>query len=124
MDTDWYDLKMAVTAKCGLIDQCYFDALYADIGYASSDGVAQTFQADQASLVVMMQTIIGSGGKLIDGFVWGAKDNSQVPFTFADLQGLANAIYVRGNGLYFHQQTKKAEIRACLSVEDVNLVSW
>ena len=124
MDTDWYDLRMAVTAQCELIDQCYFDALYADIEYTNLGGVTQVFQADQASLVVMMQTIIGSGGSLINGFVWGASDNSQVPFTFADLQGLANAIYMRGNGLYFHQQMKKAEIRACTDVESVSLINW
>jgi len=122
-DPDHY-LSVIKNNQCALIDASYIAALSADIEFATAAGVTETYQADQQSLNTMMQTIIGSGGSLINGFVWGASDNTQVPFTFADLQGLANAIYMRGNGFYFHRQTKKAAIRACLSVEDVNLISW
>jgi hypothetical protein len=73
----------------------------------------------------LQATITGctSLGKTPIGFYWIAEDNTQVPFTLADLNGLAAAIFTRGVVAFQILQDKKALVNAAVTIADVQAVT-
>lgn len=96
----------------------YAAAIIADVTYTSKGGITKTYQSDQPSLGNLESALLGcqaanpSAPATPPGFYWQSSDNTQVPFTFADLQGLAALIWARGAAAYQVFQTKKAAARA------------
>lgn len=119
-------LATAQSAQNAVLTAAYTAAIQADISFTTAAGVAQTFQGDattRANLQDMLETF-RTAGATPSGFYWLAKDNSQVPFTYADLQAFATALGTRGAGYWQHLQTKKADVRTAQDVIAVEAVTW
>jgi hypothetical protein len=58
------------------------------------------------------------------GFYWVAADNAKVPFTYADLQGLAQAVGAQGAAAFQRLQALKDQVRAATSVAAVEAITW
>ncbi|MHB1266444.1 MAG: DUF4376 domain-containing protein [Acidithiobacillus ferriphilus] len=53
-----------------------------------------------------------------------ALDNSQVPFEYADLLGLAQAMALQGAAAFAKRQSLKAQVAAATTVTGVQAVVW
>jgi hypothetical protein len=96
------------------------------VSFVTAAGVTNTYQADSDSITNLQRSILGCSfsGATPTGFYWIASDNTKVPFTFADLQGLAKAIFEQGVMLFDKFQAKKALINASTFVADVQAITW
>ena len=112
-------LAQAKTAKLVELKTAYEADVNADIAYMNT-----TFQADQKSQDMITKVLAASGGKLPAGFFWLDALNNHVPMTFADLQGLANAILLRGQQLFAKYQQLKAQVNAATTPDEVNAITW
>lgn len=76
----------------------YETAISQPVSFTTAAGVKQTYQTDPASRQKMadMLNAYEHTGAVPTGFYWVAADNTQVPFTLADLQGLANEVGAQG----------------------------
>lgn len=108
------------------LSRAYNAAITADIQFTSADGSTKTYQADQRSRDNLHDMIDGfSASKAVpSGFFWVAKDNTQVPFTYADLQGLAEALASRGATAFARFQTLKAQVKAATTDAAVQAIVW
>lgn len=119
--------QQAQTAQIASLTSSYQAAIYADIQYTSAGGVDQTFQSDAESVNILSQQLnvyVTAGTPLPSGYSWVAKDNSQVPFTVADLKGLASVIGTRGAAAFSHLQTQKAAVRAATTAAAVQAITF
>jgi len=112
-------LKEAKAAKLSELKAAYDAAISADIAYMNT-----AFQADPASQDMITKVLAASGGTLPAGFFWLDAGNNQVPMTYADLQGLANAILLRGQQEFAHYQSLKAQVKAAADVPTVQAIVW
>jgi hypothetical protein len=121
-----YDLVGAQEALNATLTAAYAAAIQADVSFTTSAGVTQTFQADSASISNLNNMIAAFGGtKTVPaGFYWKAKDNTQVPFTYADMQGLAAAIGSAAYTAFQHLQTLKAQVAATTTAAELASISW
>lgn len=119
-------LANAQSAQIDIIEKAYRAAIYADIAFTTAAGVTQTFQADSGSQGILTKSKARymETGTTPASFFWQAKDNTQVPFTFADLQGLYNAMFDRGQLAFAKKASLKAQIRAATDVASVQAVVW
>ncbi|MGF6549298.1 DUF4376 domain-containing protein [Paraburkholderia youngii] len=103
-----------------LIDTSYAVAVQEPVSFKTAGGVTNLFDGDATSQTILMQTTQGYtiAGGVPSGFYWVAVDNSQVPFTLADLQGLYTTMLARGWTAFQKRQTLKAQVDAA----DVNAV--
>ena len=76
------------------------------------------------SNVSSMQLAFAAAASVPTGFYWVAADNTQVPFTYADIQGLAAAMGTQGFAAFSNLQTKKNQVRAATTNMDVLTVTW
>lgn len=83
-----------------------------------------TFQADAASQDKVHKALVALNGQVPDGFYWLDAANEQVAMTFADLQGLAAAMWAQDWAAFQNLQTKKAAVLAATTVADVQAVAW
>ncbi len=107
----------------GLQDD-YAAANAADITYTTAGGIVKAFQADPGSVRVIQESLAGCSlaQATPDGFFWVSSDNTHVPFTYADLQGLAATVFARGAANFARLQVAKAAVAAATTVEGVNAV--
>ncbi len=97
----------------------YISAINANIAYLGTE-----FQADEKSQDMISKVLSASGGTLPTDFFWVDAFNNQVPMTYADLQGLANEILLRGQAAFAKLQTLKAQVNSAATVADVNAIIW
>lgn len=108
----------------------YGEAIQASVSFTSLDGSAKTYQADNegenSSQAVLLKAMQGYSlaGAVPEGFYWIAEDNSKVPFTLVDLQGLYAAMLGQGWAAFQKLQDKKTEIRAAETVAAVENINW
>lgn len=104
-----------------ILQDAYEAARFADISFTTSTNVTAIFQADVYSVnnISYMLSSFVVTQTTPAGFYWVAKDNSQVPFTYTDLIGLANALGNRGWFHFENLQNKKALVNAATTVADV-----
>ncbi|MFA7399234.1 MAG: DUF4376 domain-containing protein [Sideroxydans sp.] len=112
-------LAAAKDAQISTIEAAYTAAVSADIAYLST-----TFQADAASQALISSVLAASGGALPAGFVWYDATNQPVVMKYAELQGLAGSILMRGQPLFALKQAHKAAIRAATTIAQVEAVAW
>ena len=112
-------LAQAQAVQLALMDSSYDAAMSANIAFMGT-----SFQADPASQSLIVAVLTACGGSLPTGFTWYDFFNVAQPMTFAELQGLAGSILMRGQPLFIHCQTQKAMIRAATTVADVQEVVW
>ncbi len=119
-------LAQAQAAQIGALKQAYSAAIQAPVNYTSKGGVTKTYQADPQSASNLQNAILGlrASGATPSGFYWVSADNTQVPFTFADLQALAAALLAQGWASFQRLQTLKAEVLAATSVSAVRAIVW
>ncbi len=119
-------LALAQTAQNNLLYSVYETQYQLHVSYTSIGGITETYQADDDSVAVLMKMLAAwqSLGACPPGFYWVAEDNTKVPFTFADMEGLAVVIGNQGAANFAHLQVRKAEVNAALTVADVQLITW
>ena len=102
----------------------YTAAIAQPVAFTSAGGVAQTYQADAASQNNLLVTTTGYSlaGATPAGFYWVAADNTQVPFTLADLKGLYAVMLAQGQSAFVQAQNLKAQIRAATTAAAVAAV--
>lgn len=85
-------------AQLAALAATYETAIAQPVSFTAAAGVTKTYQADPQSRqnVADMLNAYTHAGALPAGFYWVAEDNTQVPFTLADLQGLAAELGAQG----------------------------
>lgn len=102
----------------------YANAIARPVSFKTTGGVTKTFQADAASVANLQAMLAAFAGGLPSGFYWLAADNTQVPVTLADLQGLGAAIAAQGWAAFQHLQARKAAVAAATTVAAVEAIAW
>ncbi|MDE1011979.1 MAG: DUF4376 domain-containing protein, partial [Paraburkholderia fungorum] len=108
------------------IASAYESAISSPVSFKTSAGLTSQFDADADSQMVLMQAAQGYtlAGSVPAGFYWVAADDTQVPFTLADLSGLYQAMLAQGWSAFQKKQALKAQISAATSVQAVQAVVW
>jgi hypothetical protein len=119
-------LDSARSYQMALLQEAYQSEVEQPVAFTSEGGVAATYQVDQQSVASLSQMMLAFQvtQTVPDGFSWVAADNTSVPFTYADLQGLAQAIGARSAAAFATLQTLKSQVREASSVDDVRLIVW
>lgn len=117
-------LTAAQTMQIDTIKAAYANAIVQPISYTSKGGVTKTYQADPQSVYNLQAMLAAYSGVVPTGFYWVAADNTQVPFAFSDLQGLAAVIGAQGWTAFQHLQTLKAQILAATTIASVQGSVW
>jgi len=73
---------------------------------------------------LIAKTLVALGGATPVDLGWWDINNVRVLMTNAQLQGLGQSIFARNQPLYINKQTKKAAIRAALTVAAVGAIVW
>ena len=103
--------------KLSKLTTAYNNANELDITYMST-----TFQADKKSQDLI--TGILAGGAVPSGFTWRDKLNVDVAMTFAEFQGLSQAIVLRGQANWIKCQDLKAQVALAKKQADLDLIVW
>lgn len=112
----------AVNGKRVEIEAAYEVASQLPVTFTTAGGVTAVFQADKGSQDILMTTLAGLPGVTPPGFWWLSSDNVQVPFTYADLKGLAGAMLMQGWAAFQAKQTRKAALRVADTIEAVDAI--
>jgi hypothetical protein len=119
-------LSQAQSVKIASLVTSYQAAISVPVSFKTAAGVTQTFQADAQSVANVQATLAGlaKAAATPTGFYWVAADNTQVPFTYADVQGLAAAMLAQGWVAFQNLQTKKTAVMAATTVASVQSITW
>lgn len=119
-------LEQEKSAQVAAITSAYEKAIQQPISFTSLAGITKTYQADPGSVSNLQNMLLAyqSTKTAPEGFYWVAADNTQVPFTYADMEGLATAMGNQGLAAFQNLQTKKAAINAATTVAEVQAVGW
>lgn len=119
-------LADAQATQISALYAAYNTAIAGGVTYTSKGGIAKAYQSDTGSIndVLQMQAAFQAAGAMPAGFYWVATDNTQVPFTYADVQGLANAMGLLGVSSFAQLQTLKAQVKAATTVAAVQAIVW
>ncbi|WP_158602104.1 DUF4376 domain-containing protein [Pararobbsia silviterrae] len=119
-------LATAQTTQKLVIDAAYADAIQQNVSFTTAAGVTETFEADSDSQTLLVSATQGYtiAGATPAGFYWVAADNTQVPFTLADLTGLYQATLAQGWEAFQKRQTLKSQIDAATTVATVQAITW
>jgi hypothetical protein len=119
-------LAQAQTAQISTLQAAYQQAIQAPVSYTSKGGVTKTYQADPGSVANLQNMLLAFSATqtVPSGFYWVAVDNTQVPFTYADMQGLAQTFGEQGASAFQHLQTQKAAVLAATTVSAVQAITW
>jgi len=119
-------LAQAQASQIGILFAAYMGAIQQSVSYTSIAGVAEIYQCNTLAISNVQNSLLGYSGILTTpvGFYWVAADNVQVPFTYADLQGLASAMMAQGWAMFQKLQTLKAEVLAASTVSTVTSIVW
>lgn len=112
-------LAKAKAARISYIEEQYEAREHADIVYLGA-----TFQTGDESQKLIDRVLSAQNGTAPAGFGWYDITNTKVQMTNADLQGLANAIFLRNQPLFDNKQARKAAIRAAATAAEVEAVTW
>lgn len=113
------DLLTAQAQAIHQLTQKYSETINSNITYKDAE-----FKADYESRKTVAECVTSSGGSVPNNFGWFSINNVKIPMTFKELQGLANAIFLRGQESFENLQVKKAQVRSSKVVSEVNRVSW
>ena len=114
-------LADAKTAKKAELDAAYDAAANADVTYGGN-----VYQADKIARENLAELSVyrGTGGSLPVGFTWRTKANSNVAFTWTDVDGLITAIANQKFAAVANMHTKKDALDAAADVAAVNAITW
>ena len=119
-------LAQAQSAQILLLKQAYQQAIQQPVSFTSKGGITKTYQADPGSISNLQSMLLAfqAAAAVPAGFYWVSADNTQVPFTYADMQGLAQTIGAQGAAEFQHLQNLKAEVLAATTVSAVQAITW
>jgi hypothetical protein len=120
-------LAQAQAAQVVTLTQAYRLAIQQAVSYTSKGGVTEIYQATTQSVSNLTQMLLAfSATQTVPvGFYWVAADNTQVPFTYADMQALAAVFGTQGAAAFQVLQTLKAQVNAAnQTVAGVQAVVW
>jgi len=125
----WQDARTLADAQAQQIDAltaAYQTAIAQPVPFTTAAGVAKTYQADAGSIANLTSAMLGfqAAQATSPGFYWLSADNTQVPFTYADVGGLAAAFIAQGAPAFAKLQTLKNAVRAATTTAAVRAVSW
>lgn len=118
--------KGARADQIAIVTQAFQAAASANVKYTSEGGVAETYQADEASLtrIERSYTLYTAEGATPSGFYWVAANNKQVAFTLTDLKNLDSVTGAQYEAAFQHLQTLKGQINAATTVAAVRAFTW
>jgi hypothetical protein len=123
-------IDVAKSKQISIIDKSYVDAVQISVEFSTAAGVAKTFQADNqgplSSQDVLLKAFTGYNiaGATPNEFTWRAEDNTEVPFTLADLAGLYQEMLSQGDAAFRKRTALKAQIAAASTVMTVQAITW
>lgn len=119
-------LAAAQAVQFAVLRSAYQFSIAQPIKYISKAGVAKTYQSDPGSVANLQAALAGCSLATATpaGFYWVAADNTQVMFTYADLQGLSAAMFAQGFVAFVHLQTQKATVKSTTTVVAAQAVVW
>jgi hypothetical protein len=119
-------LAQAQLQKMSDLTAAYAAAIAQPVSFTTSAGVTKTYQADPTSVnnLAYMRAAYPTQESLPAGFYWKSSDNSRVPFTIADMAGLAKVMGDQGFAAFDHLDAKKNAVLAATTVEQVAGVTW
>ena len=105
-------LPQVQASQIASLYQSYTSAIQTPVSYTSKGGITKTYQADAGSQSTLAKelAVYSISGATPAGYYWAAADNTQVPFTLADLQGLTQAMGAQGWAEFQHLQTQKTAV--------------
>lgn len=112
------------TSKIIELVNTYYTYINSDIEYTTVGGVKAIFQADNNSQSLLSKEMLVytlPNSVVPIGYYWIAADNTRVPFTLEDLQGLTKTIGDRGWIAFDNLQTKKAGVLTIIDTSDVGI---
>ena len=114
------------SAQIDALSASYSAAIQQSVSYTSKGGVTQTYQADGGSIqnLIQMLAAFQAPASPPAGFYWVSADNTQVPFTYADMQALAVVIGQQGFTSFQKLQTLKAAVNAATTIKAVQAIVW
>jgi len=118
-------LQALQAAQNALNYASYLQAIQGPVSYTSKGGITTQYQADPGSVANLQSTILGFQltQATPSGFYWVALDNTQVPFEYADLLGLAQAMALPGAAAFAKWQSLKAQVAAA-DLSTVSSIVW
>jgi hypothetical protein len=117
-------LASAQAAQLGKMFSAYAAATAQNVTLTTAGAVTKAFQADPQAIANVQAMLAAYKTAVPTGFYWVSADNTQVPFTLADLQGLAKAMGDQGWTAFQNLQNRKASINAATTVAAVQAVVW
>lgn len=119
-------LASAQAAQVLLVNAAYAVAVQQPVTFKTASGVSAQFDADSSSQTILMQATQGYvlANAVPTDFYWVAADNTRVPFTLVDLQGLYQAMLAQGWAAFQKRQELKADIAAATTVAAVQAIVW
>jgi len=118
-------LAQAQAKQNALNRESYLAAIQGPVSYTSKGGITTQYQADPGSVANLQDTILGFqlAQATPSGFYWVALDNTQVPFEYTDLLGLAQAMALPGAAAFAKWQSLKAQVAAA-DLSTVASIVW
>jgi hypothetical protein len=118
-------LATAQAQQNALNHASYLQAIQGPVSFTSAGGITAMYQADPQSIANLYASLATwqLKGAAPSGFYWKAADNSKVPFTYADLQGLAQAMGEPGEAAWVKWEGLKADVAAA-SLSTVSSFVW
>ena len=119
-------LALAQSNQRELIESAYAAAVTANISFTTGGGVTKIYQADTDSQSSLKDALIGftPAGATPSGFYWRPLDNTNVPFTLADLQGLAQAMISQGWAAFQKRISLLEQVAAATTTSQVEAIMW
>ncbi|WP_345815291.1 DUF4376 domain-containing protein [Paraburkholderia sp. PREW-6R] len=120
------ELAAVRSARKAILQAEYNAALTAPVSFTNAAGITSVYQADEVSQsnLLKMLMVFRPTETTPAGFFWVAADNSQVPFTYADMQGLALAIATPGIANFARLQSLKAAVDSAATLTAIQAVTW
>jgi len=121
----WQDEWVLPAIPLATLKQTEINKLEADYEaarYAPIDYIGTTFQADKVSQDLITEVLVAAGGTMPLGFMWRDANNVATLVEGNLLQGLAAAILMRAQPLFWTKSAIKDAINACLTPEDLDLL--
>jgi len=118
-------LRALQAAQNALNYASYLAAIQGPVSYTSKGGITTQYQADPDSRSNLESTILGFqlAHATPSGFYWVALDNTQVPFEYTDLLGLAQAMALPGAAAFAKRRSLKAQVAAA-GLSTVTSIIW
>ena len=119
-------LAQVQAAQIAVLASAYQAAITELVNFKTAAGVTKAYQAGASSVGNLESSLLGLQGaqETPAGFYWVSADNTQVPFTYADLQGLAAAILASGWAAFANLQAKKAAVLAATTVTAAQAIAF